>query len=337
MAKEYELKIQKIRKVSTPFRKMVTSEFPVRQSVAILKKLRQYEPRSMSGKPLALWDRADGINVYDKYGNKWIDWSSGVLVANAGHSNPEVKKAIIRQTQKGLLHNYCFPSELRADLTEKISKISPAPLKKVFLLTTGAESTEVAVKLSRTWGIKTGGLKKITIVSFTGAFHGRSLGSQMIGGSPDLKKWIVNLDKDMLQAPFPYCYRCPYGKPKYSNCDKECFNNFVKFLKSKNVDPAKNLAGVISETYQGGNATFMPKIFAQLLRAFCTKNKALLVYDEVQAGFGRTGKMFGFQHYGIVPDLVCCGKGISSSLPLSAVIDRTDIMDLYEPNTMTST
>ncbi|MBU0951826.1 MAG: aspartate aminotransferase family protein [Elusimicrobia bacterium] len=337
MAKEYELKVRKIQKVKTPFRNMVTNEFPVKKSVQILKKLRKYEPRSMSGQPLALWDRAAGINVFDKYGNKWLDFSSGVLVANAGHSNPEIKKAIIKQTQKGLLHNYCFPSEIRATLIEKIAKLAPYPLKKVFLLTTGAESTEVAIKLSRTWGLKIGGQNKITIVSFSGAFHGRTMGSQMIGGSPDLKKWIVNLDKDMVQAPFPYCYRCPWGKDKYQNCDVECFNNFVKFLKHKKLDPAKNIAGVISETYQGGNATFMPKKFAQLLRAFCNKSKALLVFDEVQAGFGRTGKMFGFQHYDIVPDIACCGKGISSSLPLSAVIGRPDIMDMYEPNTMTST
>ncbi|OGS22652.1 MAG: 4-aminobutyrate aminotransferase [Elusimicrobia bacterium RIFOXYA2_FULL_39_19] len=337
MAKEYALKVKKIKKVNTPFRKMVTPEFPVKQSVAIIEKLRKYEPRSMSGQPLALWDHADGINVFDKYGNKWLDWSSGVLVTNAGHSNPEIKKAIIKQVNKGLLHNYCFPSELRAILTEKIAKLAPAPLKKVFLLTTGAETTEAAVKLARTYGAKEGGSDKITIVSFSGAFHGRTMGAQMIGGSPDLKKWIVNLDKDMVQAPFPFCFRCPWGKDKYNNCDTECFGKFINFLKEKNIDPKKNLAGVISETYQGGNAMFMPKKFAQLLRSFCTENNALLIFDEVQAGFGRTGKMFGFQHYDVVPDITCCGKGISSSLPISAVIGRADVMDIYEPNTMTST
>ncbi|MCX5776149.1 MAG: aspartate aminotransferase family protein [Candidatus Firestonebacteria bacterium] len=338
MAKEYALEVKKIEKVTTPYRKMVTDTFPVRKSIEVIKRLRKYEPRSMSGQPLALWDHASGFNVFDKYGNKWLDWSSGVLVANIGHSNPEIKKAMIKQINHGLLHNYCFPSEARANLTEKLSKMLPKPLKKIFLLTTGSEAVEVCLKLARTYGQKIADKKKIAIISFNAAFHGRTMGSQMAGGSPALKEWIVNLDKDMHNVPFPNCYRCPLGKPNYQGCDTECFNKFVKNITKKlGGKPADRAAGIIMESFQGGGATFAPKGFMKLLRKFCTANKILLICDEVQAGFGRSGKMFSFQHYNIVPDLTTFGKGITSSMPLSAVAGRPDVMDIYEPNTMTST
>jgi 4-aminobutyrate aminotransferase-like enzyme len=97
------------------------------------------------------------------------------------------------------------------------------------------------------------------------------------------------------------------------------------------------VAGVMTETYQGGNASFAPPEYIQKLRAWCDQHQALLIFDEVQAGFGRTGKYWGFEHYGVVPDVICCGKGISSGLPISAVIGRPQVMDLYPPGSMTST
>lgn len=290
----------------------------------------------MQGQPLIIWDRAEGVNVYDKWGNKWLDWSSGVLVANVGHSNPAIKKAIVDQVNHGLLHNYCFPSEIRAELVEKLAQIAPADLNKVFLLTTGSETTECAIKLSRTYGERKFGREKISIISFTGAFHGRTLGAQMIGGIPVLKEWIVNLDPAIHQAPFPDCFRCPWGKENYAQCEEECFENFKKYLDERSITPAQ-ICGIISETYQGGGATFAPPKFIQLLARFCQENNILLIFDEVQAAFGRTGKMFAFEHYEVVPDLICCGKGITSSLPLSAIIGREEIMDLYGPREMTST
>ena len=338
MAKEYEMKIKKIKKVNTPFRRIVSTSFPVPKSIPILKKLRKYEPRSMTGQPLALWDKAEGVNVYDKFGNKWLDFSCGVLVTNAGHGNPEIKKAIIKQVNHGLLHNYCFPSELRAKLTEKLSKLAPYPLKKVFLLTTGSETVEVALKLARTWGQRIADKRKIGVISFENAFHGRTLGSQLLGGTPSLKEWIVNYDKDINQTPFPNCFRCPWGKASYQNCDDECFSNWTNYVKNElKIDAKSQLAGVILETYQGGGATFAPKGFMKKLREYCNENNILLIMDEIQAGFGRTGKFFGFEHYDIVPDIATFGKGITSSLPLSAVIGRADVMDIYDPNTMTST
>ena len=198
MGKSFEMIPRDVKPVKTKYREIVT-KIPVPESLAIIEDLRKYEPRSMSGQPLVIWDRAEGINVYDKFGNKWIDFSSGVVVANSGHCNPTVKEAIIAQAKHGLLHNYCFPTEIRAKLVKRLSEISPEPLKKVFLLTTGAESTECAIKLCRTYGKKNGGPEKIKIITFEDAFHGRTLGSLMAGGSQKSKDWVVNLDPDMHQ------------------------------------------------------------------------------------------------------------------------------------------
>jgi 4-aminobutyrate aminotransferase-like enzyme len=232
----------------------------------------------------------------------------------------------VQQAWKPLLTNYCFPSEIRAALVEKLVEISPEPLEKAFLLTTGSETIECAIKLARTHGIRQRGRDKITIVSFERDFHGRTLGAQMAGGIPSLKDWIVNLDPAMIQVPFPDGFRT----------EDTSFELFQKSLRDQNVNP-EDVAGVLLETYQGGGASFAPPEYIQALRQWCDRHQALLIFDEVQAGFGRTGTLFGFEHYGIVPDLACFGKGITSSLPLSAVLGRKDVMDLYPPGSMTST
>jgi len=323
--KTYEVKPRKVPEVRTRYRKIVT-KIPVPESLPILKDLRKYEPLSMTGQPLVVWDRAVGCQVYDKWGNKWLDWSSGVLVTNAGHGRKEIVNAIRAQAGKRMIHNYCFPSEIRAKLAKKLVEVTPARMKKVFILTTGSESTECALKLMRTHGQKVGGKKKIGIVSFEGGFHGRTLGSQMIGGSPALKEWIVNLDPAMWQAPFP---------DRYSKVGMG-FDGFLASLKKQRVTPDK-IAGVILETYQGATAEFAPRAYMKELAAWCRKHKIVLTCDEVQAGFGRTGKLFGFQHYGITPDLACFGKGISSGMPISAIVGTQALMDQYPPGSMTST
>lgn len=311
--------------ISTKYRRIVTP-IPAPESIPILDRLHRHEPRSMGGQPPVVWDRAEGIQVYDRWGNRWLDWSSGVLVANAGHTHPKIQQAILDQVAHGLIHNYCFPSEIRSKVVEALACAAPEGLDKVFLLTTGAEACECAIKLARTWGRHTGGEDKIGIVTFHNAFHGRTLGAQMAGGIPGLKQWIVNLDKDIVQVPFPDGFRCPDTR----------FEVFLEALAKQGMTPDR-VAGVMTETYQGGNASFAPPEYIQQLRQWCDQHGVLLIMDEVQAGFGRTGKFWGFEHYGVKPDLICCGKGISSGLPVSAVIGRTDVMDFYPPGAMTST
>jgi len=325
MAKVWELVPRAVPRVETKYRR-ITTQIPVPESIPALERLRKYEPEAMSGQPLVVWDHAQGVNVFDRWGNMWLDWSSGVLITNAGHGRNEIVEAIVKQAQKPLLTNYCFPSEIRAALVEKLVSISPDPLNKAFLLTTGSEAIECAVKLARTFGIQRGGREKNGIVSFERAFHGRTLGAQMVGGIPSLKEWIVNLDPTIIQVPFPDGFRT----------EDVSFALFETSLSQSGLK-SENVAGVILETYQGGGSSLAPKEYIQELRRWCDAHRAVLIFDEVQAGFGRTGKLFGFEHYGVVPDLACFGKGISSSLPLSAVLGRGEIMDLYPPGAMTST
>jgi 4-aminobutyrate aminotransferase-like enzyme len=325
MGKEFSITPRSVPRVETKFRRVVTP-LPHPESVATLEKLRQFEPQSMRGQPPVVWDKAEDIFVYDKYGNRWLDWSSGVLVTNAGHGPKEIRDAIVAQVNSGLLHNYVFPSEERAMLVEYLVGLAPKGLDKVFLLTTGSEATECAIKLARSHGIKVGGKKKIGIVGYERGFHGRTLGSQQAGGMAGQKAWIVNEDPAILNAPFPDGY---WQKDT-------SFDSFLAVIEKRGMKP-ENVAGVMMESYQGVGPDFAPVEYVRQLAAWCKRHDVVLIFDEVQAGFGRTGKFWAFEHYGVKPDLICCGKGISSSLPLSAVIGRTAIMDQFPPGSMTST
>ena len=325
MGKEFSITPRAVPRVETKYRKIVTP-LPHPDSVATLEKLREFEPQSMRGQPPIVWDRAEDIFVFDKYGNRWLDWSSGVLVTNAGHGAKEIRDAIIAQVNSGLLHNYVFPSEERAELVGYLVGLAPEGLKKIFLLTTGSEATECAIKLARSHGIKVGGKKKIGIVGYERGFHGRTLGSQQAGGMAGQKSWIVNEDPAILNAPFPDGYW-------QTNTS---FDGFLALLDQRGMKP-ENVAGVMMESYQGVGPDFAPVEYVRQLAAWCKQHGVVLIFDEVQAGFGRTGKFWAFEHYGVTPDLICCGKGISSSLPLSAVIGREEIMDQFPPGSMTST
>ena len=324
MAREFTLVPQKVERIDTPHRRIAT-QLPVPESLPILEKLYQFEPRAMRGQPPVIWHRAEGYNVSDAWGNRWIDWSSGVLIANAGHGREEIANAIADQARAHLLTSFSFANEPRARLVERLVSILPDPLKKVFLYSTGSEAIECAIKMCRTYGVKLGGRSKHVIVTFEHAFHGRTLGAQQAGGIPSLKEWIINLDSGFVQVPFPDGFRTR----------DVSFDSFERALREQGVEP-QNVAGVMLETYQGGSSAFAPEPYMQALRQWCTGKKALLVCDEIQAGFGRTGTLFGFENYNLVPDLAVFGKGISGSLPMAAVAGRPDVLDHYPPLSMTS-
>ena len=310
--------------IETRYRR-ITTPLPHPATTAVLECLNRYEPMSMGGQPPIVWDRAEGINVYDEAGNRWLDFSSGVLVANCGHSAPEVKAALIDQIERGVLFSYCFPNRPRADLAKRLVELAGGRIDRCFLLTTGAETVENALKLARTYGLKQGGRSKRVIVSFKGAFHGRTLGAQLAGGIPALKDWIGIENTGFITIPFPDHSAVPAD-----------FSVFKRVLDALKV-VSDQVCGVIAESYQGGTARFYPDAYIKDLRTWCDQHDALLIADEVQSGFGRTGKLFAYQHYDIEPDIICCGKGLSGSLPISAVLGNSRFMDLYGPGEMTST
>jgi 4-aminobutyrate aminotransferase/(S)-3-amino-2-methylpropionate transaminase len=325
MAK-YNLNPVDVPKVSTKYRKIKT-KLPVPESLSIFQSLSESEPESMMGQPPIVWDKAEGFQIYDKWGNKWIDWSSGVLITNAGHGRKEIIKALRNILDRKLLATYVFVHEKRAELTKMLQGLSPDPTNYlVFLLSTGSEATENCIKLAKTYALEKHGPQKKYLVSFNNAFHGRTLGAQLAGGMAKLKTWIIDEGKTFIQVPFPDGY-------KNENIS---FDLLLDSLKEKGINPG-DIAGIITESYQGVGPDFFPVEYARKLEAFCLENDIVSIFDEVQSGFGRTGKMFAYEHYGIKPDLIACGKGISSSLPISAVIGRKDIMSLYAPGSMTST
>ncbi|MHB0913161.1 MAG: aspartate aminotransferase family protein [Armatimonadota bacterium] len=317
--------------LETKYRRII-SEIPHPDSLPLLRELQSIEPKSMSGMPPIVWDRAEGFQVYDAHGNKWIDFTSAVVLANAGHAHPEIDRAIREQLDKKLWHNYCNPSRIRLETVRAILGITPDYLDKVFLLTTGSEAVECAVKLLRLHGRKIHP-EKVHVLSFNNSFHGRTMASQMAGGYFDQQEWMGLKPEGFHHIPFPECARCPWGRKKYENCGRECLE---KGLSQLEVD-ADLFAGVISETFQGPTVAFMPQDYARALREWADEHNALLVFDEIQAGFGRTGRWFGFEHYGVQPDLVTMGKGMTSCLPMSAVAGRGAILDLAEHGEMSST
>ena len=310
--------------IQTPNR-CIKTPIPVPASLPLLEKLHRYEPRALNVLAPVVWERAEGWTIFDPYGNKWIDFTSGIYVANTGHAHPEVCRALQDQIHQKLIHAYLFATDIRARLVERLVQMTPDSLSKVFLLSTGSEAIECSLKLARLYGLRTEPQKTL-LVSFTGAFHGKTMGAQMLASAPDHKSWIVNPDPDVCQIPFP---RQP--------CGGEFLAQSLEQLASRGQDPNR-IAAFVLESFQGvGGPVFYPQDYVQALSRWSRDHGALLIFDEIQAGFGRTGKFLAYEHYGVEADLVCCGKGMSSSLPLSAVLGRAEILDIPEPGQMTST
>jgi 4-aminobutyrate aminotransferase-like enzyme len=325
MGREFPLYPRNVPQVNTAHRRIVTP-IPAPDSIPLLEQLRKHEPTSMGGQPPVIWHEGDTFHIRDPYGNQWIDFSAGVLVASMGYNHPRVIESMKQQLDSGLYHTYCFANERRIELVEKLAAMAPPPLEKVFLLSTGSEATECAMKLAFTYGNRQGHSAKKHLITFENAFHGRTLGAQLAGGTPALKDWIPGTNPGYVQVPYPDGFRTK----------DTSFELFERSLAKLGV-PAESVCGVMTETYQGCNAQMFPVEYAKRLRHWCDRYGVLLIFDEIQAAFGRTGRMFGFEHLGVSPDLITCGKGMSGGMPLSAVIGRADVMDQYGPGQMTST
>lgn len=322
---------QKVPFVETKFRRIKTA-IPIPESIPLLEKLYAIESRAMHGQLPVVWNRAEGFQVYDAWGNCWIDFTSTIFVANAGHGNPRIITALRRVIDKPLLHTYTFVTQERVDYIDALIRNTPPQFEKVFLLSAGTEATECALKLMRMHGWKKG-KKKPGIIAFEGNWHGRTMGAQMMSYNPAQKEWIGYFDPNIHHLPFPY----PWREEVMKNPEKFFLESMESLLKEKGLSPDTDLCGFMLETFQGWGAVFYPPEFVQAVVDFAHQHGMLVAFDEMQAGFGRTGKLFGYMHYGVEPDLLCCGKGASSSLPLSIVLGSREVMDLPEIGSMSST
>ncbi len=309
--------------VETKFRRIKT-KIPVPESLPIFEELEKYEARSMHGQLPIVWDRAEDFQVFDKYGNCWIDFTSTIFLTNAGHSNPLIISAIKKQLDKKLLHTYTFAHEIRALFLKKLIEIAPSYLEKAFLLSAGTEATECSLKLMRMYG-QTIKPSKIKIISFLGNMHGRTMGAEMLRGDPKSSAWVGYKDPNIHHLIFPY----PWNPRE--------FKKDIEELQKKEGFDADDICGFMIEPYQGWAGNLFPKEYIKELFTFARKHNSLVTFDEIQGGFGRTGRLFVYQHYDVEPDLVCLGKALSGSLPLSAVVGRKEIMDLPDVGSMSST
>lgn len=317
----YNLIPENTKAIKTKHRTICT-QIPHPEAIKVIEDLRHYETDSMHDQLPILWENAKDYQIYDGFGNCFIDLTSTIFVANIGHSHPKVIKAIENCCQKNLLNNYYYPSYERRDFVKKLIEVTPLHLDKCILYTTGSETTEAAFKTMRQNGAKLDE-EKIIILSFEGSFHGKTTGSQQLGGKEAGKRWIVNYDKDIFHLPFP----SPWYLEESGLKEEELFFRDLEKLKEDGLK-LKNIAGIILEPYQGWGAIFYPQGYIDAMIKWAKENQVLITVDEVQAGFGRTGKLFGFEHYNIEPDLVCMGKAISSSLPLSAIIGKSEILNI---------
>jgi len=267
-------------------------------------------------------DHGSGSEVWDVDGYRYLDFSSGIAVTATGHSHPDVVDAVKRQAELFLhMAGADFTYAVQIELAEKLNEIVPiAEETQLFLTNSGTESIEAAIKLAR---YATG---RHRLIAFVGAFHGRSLGSVSLTASkPVQRKGFGPLLPGVHHVPYGYCYRCPF-RLSYPSCDVYCVNYIEEQLFARYV-PAEEVAAVFFEPIQGeGGYVVPPPMWLPRLRALCDRHGILLVVDEVQTGFGRTGKMFAVEHWGVEPDIVCLAKGIASGLPLGAMVGRKSLM-----------
>ncbi len=305
----------------------IKTELPGPNAQRFIEMSRQYEPNSMSDQVPAVWQRAEGVVVEDVDGNTFIDFTSGVLVTNIGHCHPK-QVAAIREQAGEVMNSYDFVNPWRAQLAKKLVEITADNLDKAFILSTGGEAVEAAIKVARRY---TG---KYEVIAFHGAFHGRTYMAMSVGGKQGIKRDFGPMVPGVLHAPNAYCYRCIFDQ-KFPDCNYTCLRYLDRLIETESTG---NVGTLITESYQGGAGSIIPPgEYMQRLKKWCEDRDILFILDEVQSSFGRTGKMFAYEHWGIKPNLLTLGKGIGSGVPISALVGESKIFDVLEPGSMSST
>ena len=263
-----------------------------------------------------------GAIVEDVDGNRFLDFNAGIAVVATGHCHPRVVEAI-RQQAARLIHmsGTDFYYEEMVTLAEKLAQIAPgdAP-RRISFGNSGAEAIEGAIKLAR-WSTR-----RDKIIAFFGSFHGRTLGALSLTARKAVQRsGFGPLLPGVVHAPYPDCYRCPFGRQE-DTCAVECVKHIEDVL-LKTIAPAQETAAIVVEPVQGEGGYVVPprKFFDELTRV-ARQNGILLVCDEVQSGMGRTGRMWACEHFGVAPDILAVAKGIASGMPLGATVARADLM-----------
>jgi 4-aminobutyrate aminotransferase len=262
-------------------------------------------------------DRAEGAELWDVEGRRYIDFAGGIAVMNVGHGHPKVKAALQAQIER--FTHTCYqvvPYESYIALAEKLNAMTPgAHAKKTALFSTGAEAVENAIKIARS------STKRSGVIAFSGAFHGRSLFAVSLTGKVQpYKAGFGPFPPEIYHAPFP-CHCANLDEVKKA----------VQHIFKADIEPSR-VAAIIFEPVQGeGGFNVIQAEAVRWLRGLCDEHGIVLIADEIQTGFGRTGKLFAMEHFDVVPDLMCIAKSLAGGVPLSAVTGRAEIMDAPNP------
>jgi adenosylmethionine-8-amino-7-oxononanoate aminotransferase len=272
---------------------------------------------------------ADGIRITDTTGKTYLDGLSGIFVVAAGHNNQAIIEAMVEQVRR---LNFAPPihgtNDRAVELVDLLRQITPPGIGSVKLLSGGSEATETAMKLARQYHQQTGNPRKYKVIGAYRGFHGSTMGAMSASGGWHNKTLFEPLGVGFLHVHPPYCYRCVYGQ-SYPGCGLTCANVLEETIRWE--DP-ETVSAVILNPVGIGFTGFIvpPREFHQRVREICDRYNVVLIYDEVITGFGRTGAMFAADYYGVVPDAICCGKGMSSGYaPLAAVLFKDSIQQAF--------
>jgi 4-aminobutyrate aminotransferase/(S)-3-amino-2-methylpropionate transaminase len=276
-------------------------------------------PRGVSNSLAVYADRAANAELWDVEGKRYIDFASGIAVLNTGHVHPRVKEAIARQLDR-FIHT-CFqvtPYESYIELAEQLNELAPGKTpKKTIFLSTGAEAIENAIKIARFH------TKRSAVIAFSGGFHGRTLACiSLTGKVQPYKAGFGPMLPEVYHVPFPMAYHGTTVEQSLQAIDQ---------LFKADVDPARVAAIIIEPVLGEGGFYVAPTELLRKLRALCDQHGIMLIVDEIQTGFARTGRMFAIEHSGVEPDLMTIAKSVAGGLPLSAVIGKAEVMDAPGP------
>jgi 4-aminobutyrate aminotransferase len=273
-------------------------------------------------------ERAQGAYLYDVEGNEYLDFTMGIAVNNVGHCHPAVVKAAKDQVDKLIHCSAVTRHTMNIKLAQKIAQIAPAGLDCVFLNNSGGEAVDAAIKMAR---FVTG---RPNVIAFTGAFHGRTLlATALTTAKSHYRQGYEPLPSGIFHAPYPYCLRCPVSQVP-GKCNLECFD-VLESMFNHQVKP-DSVGAILIEPMMGEGGYVVPATgyktengYMQRLRKLCDQHGIMLIFDEVQSGFGRTGKWFASEHFGVIPDIMIVAKGIASGFPMAGVVSRKELMDKW--------
>lgn len=267
-----------------------------------------------------VFERGEGIYLYDEDGKRYIDGVGGAAVVNIGHGVQEVLEAMARQARQFCYEfPFLYTSRSQEELARKVAELSPEGLSYAFFVSGGSEANETAIKLARQYQVETGHAGRYKVVSRWMSYHGASLGALSVTGRYSFRNIFGPLLLDFPKISAPFCYHCPCHLD-YPGCDLACAHELERVIK---LEGSEYIAAFLAEPVVGGSlgAVSPPPEYYPIIRSICDKYGILFIADEVITGFGRTGKNFGIDHWGVAPDMITTGKGIGGGYaPLGAVI-----------------